>query len=230
MHRLTFKSEKDRWYPNSISQLENYLGTLIKPNEYFDKSKCTGIRKNIAYNLQYLEFLDRVIKDINLSEVLTTQNFKTFLIIGSSIIESIFYYIVVSNGYRKTTDLLEVENYESKEYSIESKKFRNKTKIYLKVDELINVEMTFDQMSKKVENKKLLGNSFGFYSKINPLRQLRNKIHIHASDNSMDTDWYNFNRKEYTLIREVLCEILISEIFKDSLDNKNIFDFLTIPI
>ena len=37
MHRLTFKSEKDRWYPNSISQLENYLGTLIKPNEYFDR-------------------------------------------------------------------------------------------------------------------------------------------------------------------------------------------------
>ena len=88
--------------------------------------------------------------------------------------------------------------------------------------------MTFDQMSKKVESKKLLGYSFGFYSKINRLRQLRNKIHIHSSDNSLDTDWYNFSRKEYSLIREVLYSVLISEIFE--YDNKDIFKFLVIPI
>ncbi len=226
--RLTLNSEKDTWYPNSISILENYLSSLIKPNDYFDISKCKGIRKNLAYNLQYIEFLDRVIKDVKLSSVLYTQNFKIFLIVGSSIIESIFHYLVVSSGNAKTTNLKEVENYESRDYIIGSKTFKNKTQIYLKLNIPINVEMTFDQMSKKVESKKLLGYSFGFYSKINRLRQLRNKIHIHSSDNSLDTDWYNFSRKEYSLIREVLYSVLISEIFE--YDNKDIFKFLDIPI
>ena len=226
--RLTLNSEKDTWYPNSISILENYLSSLIKPNDYFDISKCKGIRKNLAYNLQYIEFLDRVIKDVKLSSVLYTQNFKIFLIVGSSIIESIFHYLVVSNGHAKTTNLKEVESYESRDYIIGSKTFKNKTQIYLKLNIPINVEMTFDQMSKKVESKKLLGDSFGFYSKINPLRQLRNKIHIHSSDNALDTDWYNFSRKEYSLIREVLYSVLISEIFE--YDHKDIFKFLDIPI
>lgn len=227
--RLTLTSEKDTWYPNSMPTLENYLSFLIKPNVYFDISKCKGIRKNLAYNLQYIEFLDRVVKDIRLSSVLYTQNFKIFLIVGSSIIESIFHYLVVSSGNAKTTNLKEVESYESKDYILGSKTFKNKTQIYLKLNTPINVEMTFDQMSKKVESKKLLGNSFGFYSKINPLRQLRNKIHIHSSDNSSDTDWYNFNRSEYTLIREVLYSVLISEAFQHD-SNNDIFDFLNIQI
>lgn len=225
VEKLTFIDDRSKWYPNSISQIECYLSVLITQNTYLDSSKCTGIRKNISYNLQYIEFLDRVIKDINLSEVLITQNFKTFLIIGSSIIESIFYFLVVSNGYGKTTDLVEVENYESKEYEISSKKYKNKTIIFHKVDTPISVVMTFDQMCKKVESRKLLGVSFGLYSKINPLRQLRNKIHIHDSSNSTDTDWYNFNRKEYNLIREVLYGVLTSDVFKNS-NSKNIFDFL----
>lgn len=29
----------------------------------------------------------------------------------------------------------------------------------------------------------------------------------------MDTDWYSFGQKEYTLIREVLYEVLTSEVF-----------------
>ena len=227
--RLTLTSEKDTWYPNSIPTLENYLSFLIKPNVYFDISKCKGIRKNLAYNLQYIEFLDRLIKDIKTSSVIFKQNIKIFLIVGSSIIESIFHYLVVSSGKAKTTNPKEIESYESKDYILGSNTFKNKTQIYLKLDTPINVEMTFDQMSKKVESKKLLGNSFSFYSKINPLRQLRNKIHIHSSDNSSDTDWYNFSRTEYTLIREVLYSVLISEVFQHN-SNYDIFHFLNNPL
>ena len=76
--------------------------------------------------------------------------------------------------------------------------------------------MSFDQLAKKVERKKLLGNSFASYSKIKPIRQLRNKIHIHDSDHIADTDWNNFNDSEFQLVSIVLFQVLTSEIFVGS--------------
>lgn len=69
------------------------------------------------------------------------------------------------------------------------------------------------KLTKKVESKKLLGKDFDAYSKIKPIRQLRNKIHIHASDDASDTDWNTFNTSEFKLIRTVLYSILTSEVF-----------------
>ena len=218
---LTLKNNENSktWYPNSIGQLESHLSCLISKNEYFTKEKSKGIRKNISYSLQYIEFLYRVINDIKMSSVIDKQNMKSFLIHGTAIIEAISNFVVISQGYGKITKWKSVTKNTANEYKLNAITYKNEIEIFEKLDSEIPISMTFDQLIKKIENKKLFGQSFPIYSKIKPLRQLRNKIHIHDSENSGDTDWYNFNETEYKLIKEVLFEILKSDLF-----NNTIFD------
>lgn len=213
---LTLKPNSNTWYPNSVSNLESHLSYLIKENTYFTYSQSKGVRKNIAYSLQYIEFLYRIFKDINLSSVLYTQNIKSFVVYGAAIIEAICNFLVISNGFGNKTYWKSTVKNETNEYKINSITYKNKTEIYQKSENEIAEQMTFDQLAKKVEAKKLFGESFPIYSKIKPLRQLRNKIHIHDSEHSSDTDWYNFNDDEYNLVKEVLLEILTSDIFSGS--------------
>ena len=95
--------------------------------------------------------------------------------------------------------------------------YKNEIVIFEKLETEVAMSMTFDQLIKKIESKKLFGQNFQIYFKLKPLRQLRNKIHIHDSENSGDTDWYNFNQTEYKLIKEVLFEILKSDLFDNVL-------------
>ena len=215
---LTLEQNTDdkTWYPNSINQLEDHLLCLISKNSYFTKEKAKGIRKNISYSLQYIEFLYRVINDIKMSSVIHKQNMKSFLIHGTAVIEAIANFVVISQGYGKTTIWKSLTKNHSVEYTLNSVSYKNEVEIFEKLESKVSTSMTFDTLIKKVESKKLFGSSFPIYSKIKPLRQLRNKIHIHDSENSGDTDWYNFNRKEYELIREVLFEILRSDLFNNN--------------
>ena len=141
---------------------------------------------------------------------------KSFLIHGTAVIEAIANFVVISQGYGKTTIWKSLTKNHSVEYTLNSVSYKNEVEIFEKLESKVLTSMTFDTLIKKVESKKLFGSSFPIYSKIKPLRQLRNKIHIHDSENSGDTDWYNFNRKEYELIREVLFEILRSDLFNNN--------------
>ena len=58
--------------------------------------------KNICYNMQYLEFLNKELDELELSAVLRPMTIKYFVITGMSVLEGLFTYIVKSNGYWKT--------------------------------------------------------------------------------------------------------------------------------
>ena len=226
--KLTFKGDRDSktWYPVPIPILAEHLSTLIKANEYFNIKQTNPLIRNIAYSLQYVEFLDQLLKDIKMSSSLETQNIKSFVICGASIIEALFHYITVSNGHGKNTEWKSYKKFKSGEqYEIKGDKFRNETEIFIKISPPILMEMTFDQMCKKVESKKLLGDEKDLYKEINGIRKLRNKVHIHGIENPQDTDWYNFNRQELKLIKKVLHGILISSQFASS-SHTHWFDYL----
>jgi hypothetical protein len=223
--RLTLKNERSTWYPASINNLEQHLVILIKENAYLNLAEVYPIRKNLAYSLQYIEFLNRVLNDISLSSVLHTQNIKSFVVHGAAIIEAIFNFLVIINGYGKTTNWKKIDSYSSPEFTIGGMQYKNETNIYEKISIPVPTKMTFDQLSKKIESKKLLGQSFPAYSKIKPIRQLRNKIHIHDSESSTDTDWNNFNQSQLLLVRKVLHSVLTSEVFYGS-NHFDKFDYL----
>jgi len=214
--RLTLKHEQSTWYPASIPSLEQHLGIFITDNAFFNQSEAYPIRKNIAYSLQYIEFLNRILSDISLSSVLWTQNVKSFVVHGAAIIEAIFNFLVISKGHGNTTHWKKVSSHSSSEFILNGSRFKNMTDVLEKLDSPIPTQMSFDQLSKKVESKKLLGASFQSYSKIKPIRQLRNKIHLHDSNHSTDTDWHNFNQSELALISGVLHSVLVSDIFLGS--------------
>lgn len=210
---LTLKGSGVTWYPTSICNLEQHLGMLITANAHFTHDQARPIRKNIAYSLQYIEFLNRVLIDISLSSVLWTQNVKSFVVHGAAITEAIFNFLAISKGQGKTTAWKKTSSYSSPEFTLGDSKYKNQIEVFEKLNVPALTQMTFDQLAKKIESKKLLGESFPAYAKIKPIRKLRNKIHIHDSDHSTDTDWHNFNQSELLLVCDVLHSILTSEVF-----------------
>ena len=225
-NKLTFKGDSNTWYPVSIWMLEEHFSILIKANDYFNSTQIKPLIKNIAYSLQYIEFLNQLLKDIKLSSSLEKQNIKSFVVCGASIIEALFHYITVSDGLGKNTPWKSYKKFKSgEEYEIKGDKFRNETEMFIKMSPPILMEMTFDQMCKKVETKKLLGDEKDLYKEISGIRKLRNKIHIHGSEDSQDTDWYNFDQNQFKLIKKVLYGILISSRFVSS-SHIHRFDYL----
>src|SRR5690554_2596406 len=216
-----------KWYPQAVHTHEYHLQILIKTNIYIQHEKIYPLRKNLAYSLQYIEFLSKLNTDIYMSSVLKKQNIKSIVINSATIIEAIFYYLVVSNGLSNTTNWIKAKSISTGEYNLLNQTIKNDITIYEKSKEKIIKPMSFDQISKKVERKKLLGVSYRYYYKISAIRKLRNKIHIHDSEHNFDTDFNNFGNKELILVYEVLHSILISELFKESDYRKN-YAFLLI--
>ena len=224
--KLTLKGDINTWCPVPIPILKQHLSTLIKVDEYFNIKQIQPLISNIAYSLQYIEFLNQLLKDMKLTSSLETQNIKSFVVCGASIIEALFHYITISNGYGKTTEWKSYKKFKrGEQYEIKEDKFYNETEIFIKISPPILMEMTFDQMCKKVESKKLLGDQKDLYKEINGIRKLRNKIHIYGIENPQDTDWHNFNWKQFKLIKKVLYEILISSQFASS-SHIHRFDYL----
>ena len=155
MTHLTRYDEVGKWYPNTISELNSHLAQLIKAHPDLPSSKCDALIKNVSYSLQHLEFLHRVHEDIKMSEVLSKQNIKTFLIVGASILEALFFYILVSNQKAAMAEWKSVAKVESQEFEEGGVKKKLLSDILVKLKKLVLEEMTFDAMCKKVESRKL---------------------------------------------------------------------------
>jgi hypothetical protein len=222
--KLTLKGSKDKWLPANLNSLENYLSVLLQENSHFTKPQITWLRKNIAYNLQSIEFLYRISKDINLTSVLLTQNIKLFIICGTSIIEGLFYYLVVTNG-KKAKIWKSYKKIPTNPYTDGENTFMLETEIFIEVSPLTSMTITFDQMCKTVEKHKLLGDVENLYKRLAYIRKLRNKIHIQDIKHSTDTDWYTFNEKEFKLMKNTLYVLLTSSLFSNSSPN-SLFDYL----
>ena len=79
----------ERWFPTPISKFELYLMKFFKSG--VDVPNITGIRKNIAYNLQYLQFQVQLLSEFKVTQVILTQTWKVFIIVGT------FYAGLASN-------------------------------------------------------------------------------------------------------------------------------------
>lgn len=226
LKKLCKKCSSDgKWLPISVSDLENYLKKFIQPDKGFPN--VVGLRKNIAYNIQYLQFQEQVLTEFDVTGVILTQVWKMHIIVGTSIIEALLYYLLISKGLQNTTEWEQVGNI-SNDTTIYGNKHRIKTTIFKKLDKSVNQDMALDAMIKKVESKKLLGKGQEIYKKLNYLRTLRNRIHIHTINHDDDTDWWKINKDEANTIRLVLYSFMISSLFKPTTDEKKFFEFLKV--
>jgi len=84
METLLKSSKGIHWYPTPVSDYKDNL-ILFKgtPNK-------NQIRSNFAYNMQYLEYIQKQISELRVSSVLLTMLYKTYIITAIGIIEMLF--------------------------------------------------------------------------------------------------------------------------------------------
>jgi hypothetical protein len=171
------------WYPVSIARLEGLLEKAIQTGHGYHTAKA--LRKNIAYNLQYLEFLDRSLQDLKLSGVLETQPWKVFIIVSCGIIESLLHYLLVRRGLHTTTEWELKVVLPGNTKNVDGEPIKADVHISKKLSKPRLKQMTFDSMIQKAKAKCLLGSKMDLYKDLDQLRDLRNKVHLQAIVNRM---------------------------------------------
>lgn len=224
MKKICQQCQSDgKWLPTSIARLEEYLAKFIQTEA--GVPNAAALRKNIAYNLQYLQFQNQILIEFNVTQVILTQVWKIHIIVGTSIVEALLYYLLTSKGMHKTTEWEQVGS-TSNETNIDGAKHKIENVIYRKLQNPAPQDMTLDVMIKKAEKSKLLGTGQEIYKKLNYLRKLRNRVHIHAVDEDYDTDWWKININEVKTVKLVLYSFMTSSLFRPTNDEKEIFAFL----
>lgn len=197
--------DSTRWYPTRISVYENELRQGILTN------MDTSFRSNIAYSLQYLEFLERQLAELKLSSVIDSLVIKSYIITSAAIIEIVFYHIAkvnnkIKKNFWKQGKLQDIKNITSKDGKIQ----KISQMIQTKLDEPIIEPPTFKTLISIVRDNKLLNevnvNAWNRYFK--SLRKLRNKVHLTSAIKGFETDYWSFTRVDYLRAKYVLYMIL----------------------
>ena len=193
----------EKWHPTLVSTFENELsnGQLQNMN--------IALRKNIAYALQYLQFLQLEQEEVHLHEIVATHLLKSYIITAMGIVEGIFYHIVTTKGFQKKTD------WELLGKPIHTNVFReeNREKKYvITVEQKLltpsPVQMDFEYLLNKVQEKRLIGLTGKAYPFLKKLKRLRNKVHLHIAVNKEETDYNSIGYYDYLLARYILLKIL----------------------
>ena len=81
METLIAKNEaRDRWYPQSV---ETYKQSIKIP---YNSDENKRLNSNFAYSMQYIEYIEKQLNELKLSEVICTMLFKSYIITGLGII------------------------------------------------------------------------------------------------------------------------------------------------
>ena len=194
---------KNRWYPTPIELYRKGFSLNSKVDGY------RPLIDNLAYSLQYLEFLDKELSELKLSSVIEVMIIKNYTITSMSILEGIFSNIIKSNDWWKKKE-------EEIVFTAKASKQENgenlivKTEIIKKVP-AENSKMTMDEMIKCLnKHHKGLSVDHLVYPELNRLRSLRNRIHLQKGDTHNDHDYNAFDFKVKKEVQEILYKILCS--------------------
>ena len=207
---------RNRWYPKSVGTYKNNL------NITNDNAENERIRCNFAYNMQYIEFLEKELSELHLSAVITTMIYKTYIITAMGIIESLFSYLLKEKRYWKTTCWEEIGELQTNSKFIDDEEFMIKN-VLCKKGEVHTIRMDLDAMIKKVESKNLLNIEHNIFPALKKLRELRNRVHLHIGERCNDHDYNNFNWNEIVLARKILYTIITCPNFCKDI---NVYKFL----
>jgi len=185
-----------------------------------------ALRKNIAYNLQHIEFLHKCLSDIKLTEVLTTQTWKTILVVGCGVMESLLHYLLVKKGLHSTTEWELKVVMPGNQKKVDGIQTKIDSHVFTKLATPLAKHMYFDTIIAKAKSKRLLGSNSNIYSTLDKLRKLRNKVHLQAINAPTDTDWNSFNRSEVNDMDTILHSVFTSNIFRPSAAEKQYFQYL----
>lgn len=213
--------------PNGVDVIHAFLRRGI-PKDDPTLSHGRAFVRNIAYNLQYLEYLNYTLCDTELHVTVRTLTQKTFIITGMSIIEAILWFVLKKSGLQRTEEWAQAHELETRVFEENSTDYKLVNTLLRRLPESKDVEMPLDAMIKRVESKKLLGLNVQVYKDLSYLRKLRNRVHIHAVQHDKDTDWWSFNNPELKLMKGVLGSVLRSELFNPLPQHDSLIAYLKV--
>lgn len=201
---LKVKDSKNRWYPTPIDKLKY----SVKIDTNIENARA--LHSNIAYNLQYIEFLEKELEELNLSSVIYTMIVKNYVITSMSVIEGIFTNIVKSNNWWKTSDLESLGTTKTNETKFEDQKYVIKTELLKKVAPY-NVQMNLDELIKILNrHHSALGVDHLIYPALKRLKDLRNRVHLQKTEGNTDHDYNAFDYSVKNEMSGILHDILTS--------------------
>ena len=206
MQTLLKNSGQGRWYPESIF---SYKNSIIIKGSY---DEIGHIKSNFAYSMQYIEYLEKQISDLQLSSVLITMVYKSYIITGMGIIEALFTNLLRSTGYWNMADWKEYATVSSNPRPIDGKQIKVETRMLEKVKSY-EMRMDLDSMIKKIESKKLLSIEHSTFPALKKLRELRNRVHLQVGEHATDHDYNKFNYDAIQMMRKILYTILTCDEF-----------------
>lgn len=154
-------------------------------------------KSDIAYSMQYLEYLSRQLNASN-SSVISKMIIKSYVITAVSIIETILLQELRHHNLQPRK-MYAQENIIKSEHKIENGfKYLYKT-IKLKVTNQKIIRPPLDKIIKASVNHKLLGLEQIDRDSLDKLRHLRNKIHLNTDEAIIKHDYNSFNFDTYHL-------------------------------
>lgn len=194
----------DRWYPTSVDTYK--LSFNIDAS--IDNSHA--LKSNLAYSMQYLEFLEKEFSELEVSSVIYIMLVKTYVITGMSILEGLFSNIVKAHGWWKTTDLESLGTTQSNETNFTGNSLVVKTELFRKV-EPFSLQMNLDELIRVLSHHHdALQVDHLVYPALKRLKDLRNRVHLQKAENNTDHDYNAFDFSVKKEMGAILYQILTS--------------------
>lgn len=198
-----------RWYPISVDVYKR----AIKLD--YSVENTPALQSNLAYSMQYLEFIEKEFSELDVSSVIYVMLVKTYIITGMSVLEGIFSNIIKSNRWWKMSDVESMGVAQTNETKFDGEKMIVKTELLKKVDPY-PVQMNLDELIKILDrHHKVLDVNHLVYPALKRLKNLRNRVHLQKAENSTDHDYNAFGVDEKKEMGRILYEILTSKMVTD---------------
>lgn len=216
---------------------EEYWENKLTKNRY-------EIITNLSHSFQYLEFLSICLSK-ELHSGVQRQMIKSFVICGSSIIETLIHIHLDVNNLFKKSEWNQLTDRRTKKKYLEHfddlKTEYKKTidgkdiKITLKFEEKLKSPKknnpNLNSMIEILKSKKVFGEDDKIYNSLIQLKNQRNKVHLNNIRYEFDHDWSNFKIEDGTELKKILIEIIKSKPFNFPLESsREIFGFLILQI
>lgn len=243
--------DKYGWYPHPVQDYKNSVNwDASSPDVDIERS-----RNEFGYSMQQIEFIEQLLQDFYLSNVVKRMFIKTYVLVGTSVIELIIDYLLRQSNHKSTLDewlkidkqplnrklrkelqVSDIPCEDVRNWFESRKEYKATTKVKIKAEIFEKVplkykRMDFQEMIRVAKKIELFGNvNSKLYECINDLRNLRNKIHLPDQPGSKgkNKDYDIFTEEALQTIRSVLYYIVNHPLVKSDVAKKgpDIYNFI----
>ena len=216
------KKYSERWHPSH--SIDAYKAAFILNGTY---EETEALRKNLAYSMQYLEYLEKQLAELTLHSVVEKMVIKTYVITATSVIEGIFTNIVKTNGWWKTSQYESLGTTQANETNFDGQKFVVKTELLKKVDPY-PLRMTLNDLIDILNrHHKALEVDHLVYPALKRLKDSRNRVHLQKVASTTDHDYSAFTDAIKKETGGILLQILSSPMVTN---DPSLFSFLNVNL